>query len=99
MHFHMVFLDGAYQTVGAEALYAADGMARLAALVPTPRMHLTRYHGVFAPHSQWACRRHCPKLNPVSLKNSRWIVRGLSRNCRAHCVMVFGSSGDALILS
>ena len=24
-------------------------MARLAALVPTPRMHLTRYHGVFAP--------------------------------------------------
>jgi hypothetical protein len=28
-------------------------MARLAALVPTPRMHLTRYHGVFAPHSQY----------------------------------------------
>lgn len=30
-----------------------DLMARLAALVPTPRMHLTRYHGVFAPHSQY----------------------------------------------
>ena len=29
-----------------------DRMARLAALVPKPRMHLTRYHGVFAPHSQ-----------------------------------------------
>jgi hypothetical protein len=28
-----------------------DLMARLAALVP-PRMHLTRYHGVFAPHSK-----------------------------------------------
>ncbi|MBK9251784.1 MAG: transposase [Proteobacteria bacterium] len=27
-------------------------MARLAALVPPPRMHLTRYHGVFAPHSK-----------------------------------------------
>jgi len=27
-------------------------LARLAALVPKPRMHLTRYHGVFAPHSQ-----------------------------------------------
>ena len=27
-----------------------DLMARLAALVPPPRMHLTRYHGVFAPH-------------------------------------------------
>jgi len=29
-----------------------DLMARFAALVPPPRMHLTRYHGVFAPHSQ-----------------------------------------------
>jgi hypothetical protein len=29
-----------------------DRMARLAALVPPARMHLTRYHGVFAPHSQ-----------------------------------------------
>jgi len=28
-------------------------MARLAALVPKPRVHLTRYHGVFAPHSRW----------------------------------------------
>ena len=33
-----------------------DLMARLAALVPPPRMHLTRFHGVFAPHSKlrWA---------------------------------------------
>jgi len=30
-----------------------DLMARLAALVPKPRMHVTRYHGVFAPHSQY----------------------------------------------
>jgi hypothetical protein len=29
-----------------------DFMARLAALVPPPRMHLTRFHGVFAPHSK-----------------------------------------------
>lgn len=29
-----------------------DFLARLAALVPTPRVHLTRYHGVFAPHSR-----------------------------------------------
>jgi hypothetical protein len=29
-----------------------DLMARLAALIPPPRMHLTRYHGVFAPHSR-----------------------------------------------
>jgi hypothetical protein len=29
-----------------------DFMARLAALVPPPKLHLTRYHGVFAPHSK-----------------------------------------------
>jgi len=33
-----------------------DFIARLTALVPTPRMHLTRYHGVFAPHSAWRAR-------------------------------------------
>jgi hypothetical protein len=27
-----------------------DFLARLAALVPPPRVHVTRYHGVFAPH-------------------------------------------------
>ena len=31
-----------------------DFMARLAVLVPRPRVNLTRYHGVFAPNSQ--CR-------------------------------------------
>jgi hypothetical protein len=30
-----------------------DFMARLAALVPKPRAHLIRYHGVFAPASAW----------------------------------------------
>lgn len=29
-----------------------DLMARLAALVPPPLMHLARFHGVFAPHSK-----------------------------------------------
>lgn len=29
-----------------------DLMARLAALVPPPPTHLTRCHGVFAPHSK-----------------------------------------------
>ncbi len=29
-----------------------DFIARLAALVPPQRMHLTRFHGVFAPHSK-----------------------------------------------
>jgi len=30
---------------------AEDFIARLAALVPKPRAHLTRYHGLFAPAS------------------------------------------------
>jgi hypothetical protein len=29
-----------------------DCIAHLAALVPPPRMHLTRFHGAFAPHSK-----------------------------------------------
>jgi hypothetical protein len=28
-----------------------DFIARLAALIPKPRVNLTRYHGVFAPNS------------------------------------------------
>ena len=28
-------------------------VARLAALVPRPRVNLTRFHGVFAPNSHW----------------------------------------------
>ena len=30
-----------------------DFMARLAALVPRPRLNLTRFHGVFAPRKRW----------------------------------------------
>ena len=42
------YLDGTTHIV----LEPLDLMARLAALVPPPRKHLTRYHGVFAPHSK-----------------------------------------------
>ena len=30
-----------------------DFIARRAALIPRPRVNLTRFHGVFAPHSRW----------------------------------------------
>jgi hypothetical protein len=33
-----------------------DFVARLAALVPKPRVNLTRYHGVFAPNSRYRAR-------------------------------------------
>ena len=39
--------DGTTQVV----LDPLDFIARLAALVPPPRRHLSRYHGVLAPHS------------------------------------------------
>ena len=42
------YRDGTTQIV----LEPLDLLARVAALVPPPRMHLTRFHGVFAPHSK-----------------------------------------------
>jgi len=33
-----------------------DFIARLAALVPPPRLNLTRFHGVFAPNSPYRAR-------------------------------------------
>jgi hypothetical protein len=44
-------------------------MARPAALVPRPRMHLTRFHGVFAPHSQ--LRAAGDAVAPRSRRGSR----------------------------
>lgn len=44
----MPYRDGTTHIV----LEPLDFIARLAALVPPPRMHLTRFHGVFAPHSK-----------------------------------------------
>ena len=40
------YRDGTTQIL----LEPLDFLARLASLVPPPRRHLTRYHGVFAPH-------------------------------------------------
>jgi hypothetical protein len=31
-------------------------LAKLAALIPPPRKHLTRYHGIFAPNHAWRSR-------------------------------------------
>ena len=39
-----------------------DFMARLAALVPTPRINLRRYHGVFAPNHRLRKREKVPEL-------------------------------------
>ena len=48
-----------------------DMMARLAALVPPPRLHLTRFHGVFAPRRpKGSARRMARHAN--SLGTGRW---------------------------
>ena len=38
-----------------------DFIARLAALVPKPRVNLTRYHGVLAPNHRWRGTGHTGK--------------------------------------
>ena len=52
------FRDGTTHVV----LDPIDFIARLAALVPRPRVHLTRYHGVFAPNFK---HRHRIVANPA----------------------------------
>jgi len=43
------YRDGTTQV----AFDPVDFIARLAGLVPKPRVNLTRYHGVLAPNHQW----------------------------------------------
>ena len=43
------YRDGTTQV----ALEPVDFIARLAALLPIPRVNLTRYHGVLAPNHRW----------------------------------------------
>ncbi len=43
VHLHMIFVDGAYRSDGTAPPVFHP--------VPPPRRHLTRYHGIFAPHS------------------------------------------------
>ncbi len=43
------YRDGTTQV----AFEPVDFVARLAALVPKPRVNLTRYHGVLAPNHRW----------------------------------------------
>jgi hypothetical protein len=49
-----------------------DFMARLAALVPPPRIHLTRDHAVFAPHSRLRAAAAISRSSPAS--KSRGII-------------------------
>ena len=51
-HFKTPWRDGTTHVV----FEPLDFIARLAALVPKPRVNLTRFHGVFAPNSRYRAR-------------------------------------------
>jgi hypothetical protein len=57
---HVLFepLDFMYRMYGMPWAQGCAGtaIARLAALVPKPRVNLTRYHGVLAPNSKYRAR-------------------------------------------
>jgi hypothetical protein len=54
---HVIFepLDFMFRTNGMSWAHGCAGatVSRLVALVPKPRVHLTRFHGVFAPNSKY----------------------------------------------
>lgn len=55
-------------------LETTDFIDRLAALVPGPRSHLTRYHGVFAPHAK--CRSMVLRAKPPASATDRTPAEG-----------------------
>ena len=59
VRFKQPFRDGTTQVV----LDPLDFIARLAALVPRPRLNLTRFHGVFAPNGKHR-QRIVPRREP-----------------------------------
>ena len=67
------FRDGSTHVV----LEPLDFIARLAALVPRPRLNLTRFHGVFAPNSKFRVRvtpaRRGRGRNPRQPNGENWL--------------------------
>ena len=59
------YRDGATQVI----FEPLDFLARLAALVPKPRVNLTRFHGVFAPNSQYRIQVTPSKRGKGSKRN------------------------------
>jgi hypothetical protein len=68
-----------------------DFIARLAALVPKPRVNLTRFHGVFAPNSKYRARvtparrgrggRHARTADPEERTPAEgWLRDGICRS-------------------
>jgi hypothetical protein len=47
-----------------------DFIAKLAALVPPPRAHLTRFHGIFAPNATLRAQRRNPTRSDARVPES-----------------------------
>ena len=60
-----------------------DFIARLAALVPRPRVNLTRFHGVFAPNSHWRA-----EITPARRGKRRAASKPLP-TAQKHCAMTW----------
>ena len=82
------YRDGTTQIV----FESIDFVARLAALVPKPRVNLTRYHGVLAPNHHWRAditpagrgkgirrRRHDEENSPIELHAAMTWAQRLKR--------------------
>jgi hypothetical protein len=61
------FRDGSTHVV----LEPLDFIARLAALVPRPRLNLTRFHGVFAPNFKHRPRGRVDSGKPTAPSNAK----------------------------
>jgi hypothetical protein len=54
-------------------------MQRLAALVPRPRLHLIRFHGVLAPNAKWRC-----EIIPGPVEQATELARARAGRAGAH---------------
>lgn len=57
-----------------------DFIARLAALVPKPRVHLTRFHGVFAPNSRYRAQ----VTSETKIKSNQTTAIDIPKDCESH---------------
>lgn len=56
-----------------------DFIARLVALVPKPRVHLTRFHGVFAPNSRYRAQ----VTSETKIKSNQTTAIDIPKGCEA----------------
>ncbi len=66
-----------------------DCIAKLAALVPKPRVNLTRYHGVLAPNSKHRINvtpaKHGKGANKQDLNGKKGVEAPVNEHMEKHC--------------